>query len=61
MSSFTKEQLEGAFYAQVASNPPSAFSAAENPYFQDIQFHEIPHCEFSKNAGFSCDRQFGSE
>jgi len=47
---YALEQLEAAFYIQVASNPPSGFSAAEKAYFQDIQFHEIAHREFFKNA-----------
>ncbi|MCZ4245784.1 ferritin-like domain-containing protein [Pedobacter punctiformis] len=47
---YALEQLEAAFYILVASNPPSAFSAAEKAYFQDIQFHEIAHREFFKNA-----------
>jgi len=47
---YALEQLEAAFYVQVASNPPSTFSAAEKAYFQDIQFHEIAHREFFKNA-----------
>ncbi|UKT65166.1 ferritin-like domain-containing protein [Pedobacter mucosus] len=47
---YALEQLEAAFYIQVASNPPSSFSAAEKAYFQDIQFHEIAHREFFKNA-----------
>lgn len=47
---YALEQLEAAFYIQVASNPPSAFSTAEKAYFQDIQFHEIAHREFFKKA-----------
>ncbi|WP_316812431.1 ferritin-like domain-containing protein [Pedobacter heparinus] len=47
---YALEQLEAAFYIQVASNPPSTFSAAEKLYFQDIQFHEIAHREFFKKA-----------
>jgi len=47
---YALEQLEAAFYIQVASNPPSGFSAAEKQYFQDIQFHEIAHREFFKKA-----------
>lgn len=47
---YALEQLEAAFYIQVASNPPSTFSAAEKTYFQDIQFHEIAHREFFKKA-----------
>jgi len=47
---YALEQLEAAFYIQVASNPPSDFSASEKAYFQDIQFHEIAHREFFKKA-----------
>lgn len=47
---YALEQLEAAFYIQVASNPPSTFSQAEKTYFQDIQFHEIAHREFFKKA-----------
>lgn len=47
---YALEQLEAAFYIKVASAPPSGFSAAEKAYFQDIQFHEIAHREFFKNA-----------
>lgn len=47
---YALEQLEAAFYIQVASNPPSTFSATEKAYFQDIQFHEIAHREFFKKA-----------
>lgn len=47
---YALEQLEAAFYIQVASNPPSGFSPAEKAYFQDIQFHEIAHREFFKKA-----------
>jgi hypothetical protein len=47
---YALEQLEAAFYIQVASAPPSGFSAAEKAYFQDIQFHEIAHREYFKKA-----------
>ncbi|PTT02794.1 Tat (twin-arginine translocation) pathway signal sequence containing protein [Pedobacter sp. HMWF019] len=47
---YALEQLEAAFYIQVASNPPSGFSPTEKQYFQDIQYHEIAHREFFKNA-----------
>lgn len=47
---YALEQLEAAFYIQVASNPPSGFSATERAYFQDIQFHEIAHREYLKKA-----------
>ena len=47
---YALEQLEAAFYIQVASAPPSTFTANEKAYFQDIQFHEIAHREFFKKA-----------
>ncbi|MBC7417634.1 MAG: ferritin-like domain-containing protein [Pedobacter sp.] len=47
---YALEQLEAAFYVKVASNPPSSFSVDEKAYFQDIQFHELAHREFFKNA-----------
>jgi len=47
---YALEQLEAAFYIKVASAPPSGFSAAERNYFNDIQYHEIAHREFFKNA-----------
>lgn len=47
---YALEQLEAAFYVQVASNPPTSFSTIEKAYFQDIQFHELAHREFFKNA-----------
>jgi hypothetical protein len=47
---YALEQLEAAFYMKVASAPPSTFSTAEKAYFSDIQYHEIAHREFFKNA-----------
>ncbi|MES2827543.1 MAG: ferritin-like domain-containing protein [Bacteroidota bacterium] len=47
---YALEQLEAAFYIQVASNPPSTFTTAERTYFNDIQYHEIAHREFFKKA-----------
>ncbi|MGY3054324.1 hypothetical protein ACVWYG_002531 [Pedobacter sp. UYEF25] len=47
---YALEQLEAAFYVKVASAPPSGFSSVEKAYFQDIQFHELAHREFFKNA-----------
>ncbi|QPH39779.1 ferritin-like domain-containing protein [Pedobacter endophyticus] len=47
---YALEQLEAAFYVKVASAPPSSFTTAQKAYFQDIQFHEIAHREFFKNA-----------
>ena len=47
---YALEQLEAAFYVKVASAPPTSFTTAQKAYFQDIQFHEIAHREFFKNA-----------
>jgi hypothetical protein len=50
---YALEQLEAAFYIQVAnSNTPftGANAAAKKAYFQDIQYHEIAHREFFKAA-----------
>ena len=47
---YALEQLEAAFCVKVASAPPSSFTTAQKAYFQDIQFHEIAHREFFKNA-----------
>lgn len=47
---YALEQLEAAFYAKVAAAPPTAFSTMQKAYFQDVQFHEIAHREFFKNA-----------
>lgn len=47
---YALEQLEAAFYIQVATTPYANISAAELAYFKDIQFHEIAHREFFKNA-----------
>lgn len=47
---YALEQLEAAFYIQVASAPPTDFSSTERTYFADIQFHEIAHREFFKKA-----------
>lgn len=47
---YALEQLEAAFYIKVASAPPSTFTTAERNYFNDIQYHEIAHREFFKNA-----------
>ncbi|WAC39295.1 ferritin-like domain-containing protein [Pedobacter sp. SL55] len=45
---YALEQLEAAFYIQVAAAPPAAFTQAQKNYFQDVQFHEIAHREFFK-------------
>lgn len=47
---YALEQLEAAFYIKVAANPPSAFTATQKSYFQDVQYHEIAHREFFKNV-----------
>lgn len=47
---YALEQLEAAFYTQVAAAPPSGFSATERAFFTDIQFHEVAHREFFKAA-----------
>ncbi len=47
---YALEQLEAAFYIKVASNLSIFPNAAEKAYFQDIQYHEIAHREFFKNA-----------
>lgn len=50
---YALEQLEAAFYIQVAnSNTPfsGTNAGAKKAYFQDIQFHEIAHREFFKAA-----------
>lgn len=47
---YALEQLEAAFYIQVAATPYANISAAELAYFKDIQFHEIAHREFFKNV-----------
>ena len=47
---YALEQLEAAFYIKVAAAPPSGFNTAERNYFNDIQYHEIAHREFFKNA-----------
>jgi hypothetical protein len=50
---YALEQLEAAFYIQVANSNTQftgANAAAKKAYFQDIQFHEIAHREFFKAA-----------
>ncbi len=47
---YALEQLEAAFYIKVASAFPTTFTTAEKAYFSDIQYHEIAHREFFKNA-----------
>jgi hypothetical protein len=49
---YALEQLEAAFYTQVAANAAfsTAFSADEQTFLKDIRDHEIAHREFFKNA-----------
>ncbi|QDW25443.1 ferritin-like domain-containing protein [Pedobacter sp. KBS0701] len=50
---YALEQLEAAFYIQVANSNTQftgSNAAAKKAYFQDIQFHEIAHREFFKAA-----------
>jgi len=47
---YALEQLEAAFYIQVAANPYSGITAAETAYMTDIRDHEIAHREFFKRA-----------
>jgi hypothetical protein len=47
---YALEQLEAAFYIQVAANLASDFTPTQKAYFTDVQFHEIAHREFFKKA-----------
>jgi rubrerythrin len=49
---YALEQLEAAFYTQVATNAgfTEIFSADEQMFLKDIRDHEIAHREFFKNA-----------
>ena len=47
---YALEQLEAAFYTQVANNLSIFANETERNYFRDIQQHEIAHREFFKNA-----------
>ncbi|WDF56980.1 ferritin-like domain-containing protein [Mucilaginibacter sp. KACC 22063] len=47
---YALEQLEAAFYTQVAATPYSGISAQESAYLTDIRDHEIAHREFFKAA-----------
>ena len=49
---YALEQLEAAFYTQVAANAAftTIFSADEQMFLKDIRDHEIAHREFFKNA-----------
>lgn len=47
---YALEQLEAAFYTQVALMPYSGITTAEQNLLNDIRDHEIAHREFFKNA-----------
>lgn len=47
---YALEQLEAAFYTQVAMSPYSGMSAAESALLADIRDHEVAHREFFKAA-----------
>lgn len=47
---YALEQLEAAFYLQVALTPYSGISAAESALLTDIRDHEVLHREFFKAA-----------
>lgn len=47
---YALEQLEAAFYTQVAASPYSGITASENALLTDIRDHEVAHREFFKNA-----------
>jgi len=47
---YALEQLEAAFYVQVALTPYSGITALESSYLTDIRDHEVAHREFFKNA-----------
>ena len=47
---YALEQLEAAFYIQVASSFYSGVTAKERTYLEDIRDHEIAHREFFKNV-----------
>lgn len=47
---YTLEQLEAAFYTQVAMSPYNGITAAETTLLTDIRDHEVAHREFFKNA-----------
>lgn len=47
---YALEQLEAAFYTQVAATPNTGLSTAEAALFVDIRDHEIAHREFFKAA-----------
>jgi len=47
---YALEQLEAAFYIQVAANPYSGITATETARLTDIRDHEVAHREFFKAA-----------
>jgi hypothetical protein len=47
---YALEQLEAAFYTQVATSPYGGISAMEKQYLEEIRDHEIAHREFFKKA-----------
>jgi hypothetical protein len=47
---YALEQLEAAFYTQVAATPYTGITAAETALLTDIRDHEIAHREFFKAA-----------
>lgn len=47
---YALEQLEAAFYTQVAATPYSGITAQETALLTDIRDHEVAHREFFKNA-----------
>lgn len=47
---YALEQIEAAFYTQVALTPYSGITANESALLTDIRDHEVAHREFFKNA-----------
>lgn len=47
---YALEQLEAAFYIQVAASPYTGIPALERQYFEEIRDHEIAHRELFKKA-----------
>jgi rubrerythrin len=47
---YALEQLEAAFYIQVAATPYSGISSTESAYLTDIRDHEVAHRELFKAA-----------
>ncbi len=47
---YALEQLEAAFYTQVAATPYNGITANETALLTDIRDHEVAHREFFKNA-----------